>query len=54
MESVEHFKFVGITVSHYMNRQLVIEAILNNIKTVIISVDVSIKFSSVACYGVIV
>jgi len=49
VQRVQHFKLVGITISHDMNRQLITEAILDNIKNVIICVDVSTKFSSVAC-----
>jgi len=48
VERVQHFKLVGITISHDMNRQLIIEAIVDNIESVIICVDVSTKFSSVA------
>ena len=47
VERVQHFKLVGITISHDMNRQLIIEAILDNINSFIM--DVSTKYSSVVC-----
>jgi len=52
VERVQHFKLLGITISHDMDIQLIIEAILDNTKSAIICVDVSTKFSNVACYCV--
>jgi len=47
VERVQHFQLLGITISHDMNRQLIIEAILDNINSFIM--DVSTKYSSVVC-----
>ena len=49
VERVQHFKLLGIAISHDMSKQLIIEAVLDNIKSAVICVDVSPKFSSVAC-----